>query len=108
MGSLCHFLNPASLPREENHQSGLNASGGVRGFDVDYLCRDDAPVDADVCTGTDRAENAKGISWVVYLLGASLIIQGVAKAPRVPLSTVFVDDNCVSKARTSFYVGKIF
>jgi len=41
--------------------------------------------------------------YVIYLSG--MILQGVAKAPRYPFLTSYVDDN-VNKKNTAMYMGK--
>ncbi|KAK7491035.1 hypothetical protein BaRGS_00017731, partial [Batillaria attramentaria] len=52
----------------------------------------------------DRARANAGVAMVIIFLG--MVIQGMAKAPRLPFSTAFVDDN-VEKTQTGFYVGMI-
>nr|KAG5702563.1 hypothetical protein BaRGS_003723 [Batillaria attramentaria] len=50
---------------------------------------------------TDRARANAGVAMVIIFIG--MVIQGVAKAPRAPFSTAFIDDN-VEKTKTGFYV----
>ena len=41
----------------------------------------------------------------IAMIGIGMVLQGVAKAPRGPFTTVYLDDGCDRK-RTGFYFGK--
>ncbi|XP_052764818.1 solute carrier organic anion transporter family member 2A1-like [Mya arenaria] len=42
--------------------------------------------------------------WFVIFIGLMMLLQGVAKAPRSSLTTLYIDNNS-SKRRTGFYIG---
>ena len=42
--------------------------------------------------------------WILGLIAAMMVIQGIAKSARQPLSSTYVDNNA-KKERTGFYIG---
>ncbi|KAL4217902.1 hypothetical protein ACF0H5_022641 [Mactra antiquata] len=53
---------------------------------------------------SDVTADLHDTTWVVILIGVMMALQGVAKSPRVPLSSLYVDNNS-EKERTGFYIG---
>lgn len=41
----------------------------------------------------------------IAIIGIGMVLQGVAKSPRGPFTTVYLDDGC-DKTKTGFYLGK--
>ncbi|XP_053382717.1 solute carrier organic anion transporter family member 2B1-like [Mercenaria mercenaria] len=60
--------------------------------------------ETQTCAQRTGTETSGGNTWVVALIATTMAIQGVAKAPRVPLSSLYVDNNS-SKEKTGFYIG---
>ena len=46
------------------------------------------------------------VCTVLTILFIALMVQGMAKAPRSPFTTTYVDDN-VEKSQTAMYMGKL-
>ncbi|KAJ8321697.1 hypothetical protein KUTeg_000168 [Tegillarca granosa] len=55
---------------------------------------------------TTSAKSEQEVKWVVVWFGVCFAVQGLAKSPRNPLGTLYVDSN-VDKTKTGFYIGII-
>ncbi|XP_048256633.1 solute carrier organic anion transporter family member 3A1-like [Haliotis rufescens] len=99
--SMCHFFNPYQLPKLST-ENVLNSS--VEQRLVTPLC-DPANVTSGGCGEEGVASGSGGPQWIVWLLGGSMVLQGIAKSPRSSLSTTYIDDNNLIKTKSGIYIG---
>lgn len=97
--SLPHFI--ANKRETAAHYSLVNTSKSD-----EYLCVSGLHSnlsEAQKCA-QQSGNGATGNTWVISLIAAMMVLQGIAKAPRIPLSSLYVDNNSV-KEKTGFYIG---
>ncbi|XP_067667878.1 solute carrier organic anion transporter family member 2B1-like [Haliotis asinina] len=98
--SLCQFLDPVYLPQLSD---AAVANSSTKAFTAP-LCRHGNVSETEEC-GTDSTQSSVGPRWVVWMLGAGMILQGIGKSPRTSLSTAYIDNNNPIKTKTGLYLG---
>ncbi|XP_046584315.1 solute carrier organic anion transporter family member 2B1-like [Haliotis rubra] len=101
LASLCHFFDPYHLPKlstENVRNSSLDQSF------MAPLC-DPSNTTSDGCGEEGVTTDTGSAQWIVWLLGFSMVLQGIGKSPRTSLSTTYMDDNNPIKTKTGLYIG---
>ena len=81
---------------------------------VDEYCSDQAyryhcnDLFQNGCDVSDQGSlESKGDNkWVLAFIAIMLVVQGIAKSSRQPLSTIYVDNNA-KREKTGFYIGML-
>ncbi|XP_067666969.1 solute carrier organic anion transporter family member 2B1-like [Haliotis asinina] len=101
LASMCHFFDPYYLPRlstDNVMNSSLDQSFTAPLCDPDNMT-------SDACGEEDVASDSGTAQSIVWLLGISMVLQGIGKSPRTSLSTTYIDDNNPIKTKTGLYIG---
>ncbi|XP_067665586.1 solute carrier organic anion transporter family member 2A1-like [Haliotis asinina] len=100
--SLSQFIQPMSLPAGTSGGNSSSENGD------EYLCTPDGSKTRQNETCSVDESRASGTGhWVTYLIATCLIVQGLCKAPRTPLSTLYIDNNVSDKKKTGLFLGVI-
>ncbi|XP_076083962.1 solute carrier organic anion transporter family member 2A1-like [Mytilus galloprovincialis] len=112
--SLPHFLFPTESPKLDLAMSSNNMTGSLTGSKSNFiLCSEELERNNSI-PGMERKSGSRMLNSVdssmknisIALIGLGMILQGIAKAPRGPFTTVYLDDGC-DKRKTGFYFGII-
>ncbi|CAC5414794.1 unnamed protein product [Mytilus coruscus] len=108
--SLPHFLFPTEAPKLDSAMSPNNMTGSLTGSKSNFiLCSEELELNNSLPSIKRKSggrilnsvdSSMKNIS--IALIGLGMILQGIAKAPRGPFTTVYLDDGC-DKRKTGFY-----
>ncbi|XP_048256733.1 solute carrier organic anion transporter family member 2B1-like [Haliotis rufescens] len=98
--SLCQFVDPFYLPQLSDSAV---ANSSTKVFTAP-LCRHGNVSEMEEC-GADVIQSSLGPRWVVWMLGAGMVLQGIGKSPRTSLSTAYIDNNNPIKTKTGLYLG---
>lgn len=113
--SLPHFMFSTRSPLisaatdDQNSSSTMSGQTSKSNF---FLCADEQDTTDNTSYLTtpitpkdnDQVDySMKAVS--IAIIGVGMVLQGVAKAPRSPFTTVYLDDGC-DKKKTGFYLGK--
>ncbi|XP_046544868.1 solute carrier organic anion transporter family member 3A1-like [Haliotis rubra] len=99
MSGLLHFMNPVSLPGEEDVFSNYSSQQSAR------LCQDSVH-EHERCSATKDQATDNG-RWVYNVLAVLMVLQGVGKSPRFSLGLPYVDNNSRDKQQSSLLTGII-
>ncbi|XP_071105324.1 solute carrier organic anion transporter family member 2B1-like [Haliotis cracherodii] len=106
LSGLCHFMDPSSLPRSigmtGNVTNATDAGDGEK-----YLCSQTGweSRQNDTCEGGSAGPVGVEKRWALWFLALTLVVQGLAKSPRTPLSSDYIDNNVTDRRRTGLFLG---
>ncbi|XP_048257217.1 solute carrier organic anion transporter family member 2B1-like [Haliotis rufescens] len=100
--SLSQLIEPMSLP------SGISGSNSSSDDGEEYLCTQKGSTTRQNETYSVADTHSSGSSqWVIYIIATSLIVQGMCKSPKTPLSALYIDNNVSDQKKTGLFLGVI-
>lgn len=85
---------------------GSNASTNSTSSAEGRLCSTSSlPPDTGECSSDQKTFYSSAKSVAMAVISTGMFLQGMAKAPRVPLLETYIDDN-VPKTKSGFYIGQ--
>ncbi|XP_046567065.1 solute carrier organic anion transporter family member 3A1-like [Haliotis rubra] len=97
--SLANFIHPVSLPEE--------VSNTTNAYETQFVCRESNVTNISSSAHEEGTYETGRSTLALWVIGFTMALQGVAKTPRIPLSSFYIDNNVGNRARTSIYIGAL-
>ncbi|XP_067665010.1 solute carrier organic anion transporter family member 2B1-like [Haliotis asinina] len=107
LGGLLYFMDPSTLPNDSSMADNVTNTT-YSGDEEKFLCSQSGRESRqnETCeAGSDSPLEEK--RWGFWLLVIALLLQGVAKSPRTPLASEYIDNNVADRKRTGLLLGTL-
>ncbi|XP_067665011.1 solute carrier organic anion transporter family member 2B1-like [Haliotis asinina] len=107
LSGLLYFMDPSTLPKGSSMADGIT-NATYSGDGEKYLCSHSGWESGqnETCeAGSDKPLDQR--RWGFWLLVLAMLVQGVAKSPRTPLSSEYIDNNVADRKRTGLLLGAL-
>ncbi|XP_067680089.1 solute carrier organic anion transporter family member 3A1-like [Haliotis asinina] len=96
---LANFIHPVRLPEE--------ASNTTSAYETQFVCRESNVTNISSPAQEEATYETGQSTLALWVIGFAMALQGVAKTPRIPLSSFYIDNNVGNRAHTSIYIGAL-